>query len=77
MDYERLARTLLRLLAIWLIVQSLSGLIAGIMVALQFADASKSTGTTMWSYPVAGGVSIIVGIALFLCSGRLAKAVAT
>jgi hypothetical protein len=76
MDYERLARTLLRLLAIWLIVQSLAGLIAGTMLAVQFADASKSTGSTMWSYPVASGVSIVFGVALFLCSGRLAKVVA-
>jgi len=75
MDYQRLARTLLRILSIWLIAQSLSGLIGGAILAFQMPAALKGTSNTMWTYPVMAGLTIAVGVLLFYSSERLAKIV--
>jgi hypothetical protein len=75
MDYQRLAKILLRILSIWLIAQSLSGLIGGAILAFQMTTALKGTSNTMWTYPVMAGLTIAVGILLFYSSERLAKIV--
>jgi hypothetical protein len=75
MDYQRLARTLLRILSIWLIAQSLSGLIGGAILAFQIPASLKGTSNTMWTYPIMAGLTIVVGVLLFYSSERLAKIV--
>jgi hypothetical protein len=75
MDYQRLARTLLRILSVWLIAQSLSGLIGGAILAVQMSASFKNTNNTMWTYPIMAGLTIVVGIALFFSSQRLSKIV--
>jgi hypothetical protein len=75
MDYQRLARILLRILSIWLIAQSLSGFVGGAILAFQMPAALKGTNNTMWTYPIMAGFTIAVGILLFFSSERLAKIV--
>jgi primosomal replication protein N len=73
MDYQRLARTLLRILSIWLIAQSLSGLVGGAILAFQMPASLKGTSSTMWTYPIMAGLTIAVGFLLFYSSEKLAK----
>ena len=72
MDYQRLAKILLRILSIWLIAQSLSGLIWGAIFAFQMATG---TSNSMWPNPMMAVITIAVGILLFYSSERLAKIV--
>jgi len=73
MDYEKLARTLLRILGIWLIAQSLPSLIFGVVLAMQVGGSP----TTRWTCSTMGGVSLLVGVALIYLSASLAKAIST
>ncbi|HTT58109.1 MAG TPA: hypothetical protein VMF63_13425 [Opitutaceae bacterium] len=73
MDYEKLARTLLRILGIWLIAQSLPSLIFGGVLAMQMGSSPM----TRWTYSTMGGSSLLVGGALIYLSAKLAKAIST
>jgi len=78
MNHQKLAQTLLRILGIWLIAQSLSQLAATAIVLYRAALNSRSASLDTVFAPAAVGVIVLIGsgVLLIALSGRLARAIA-
>jgi hypothetical protein len=71
MDNQKLAKTLLRVLSIWLFAQSITQLSSGFYTTYQLAGHNVAWTGYRWGTILPGFMTLMVGWALFLASGRL------
>lgn len=75
MDHQRLARTLLRLLGIWLIAHQLPGFMGAIFVAVKMWTSNTPSNYSLLMYPIQAGLQIVAGVVVLEFSGTLSKIV--
>ena len=74
MDHQKLAKTLLRIMSIWLLAQSLTQLSSGFYTTIQLVGHSAWTGYK-WGTVFPGCITLSISLILFYTSKRLAKMV--
>jgi dipeptide/tripeptide permease len=74
MDSKNLAKTLLRVLSVWLFAQSIPQLLAGILILSQSQHPSLSVST--WAYPFMGLATLCISVVVYCLSDRLSQMIA-
>jgi hypothetical protein len=76
MNYQKLAMTLLRVLGVWLLVQSIPRISAATYTIIQIANRAPIVTTSLWTVPLMGMVTLRSAIVLLFASDRVAKLIA-
>jgi len=77
MNYQKLAKVLLRILSVWILVQNIPQVAAGIyFTSTQLMSAGSGVRSYMWNAPIVGVVTLVLCIIVYCTSDRLAKIIA-
>jgi len=77
MNYQKLAKVLLRILSVWVFVQNIPQVTAGIyFTSTQLMNAGSGVRSYMWNAPIVGVVTLVLCIIVYCTSDRLAKIIA-
>ena len=76
MNHQKLAKTLMRILGVWLLVQSIPQLLAATYTLTRMSGRGSDLSGFMWATPIVGAATLGLSLVLFYASDRLSRIIA-